>query len=134
MEILYQKGEYTPLSLEAAIKQAKTAVELFEINNIKILKVGLHPSDELCSENKIIAGPFHPSFRELVLSDLWLDKLLKTVSPSDKKITIRVPYSAINYAIGYNSCNVDTLKKYIGNIKIKPDANLTKNEIAYSYH
>ncbi|TDT70437.1 anaerobic coproporphyrinogen III oxidase [Hypnocyclicus thermotrophus] len=79
LEILYKRGEFTPLSLNEAIKISALAIAYFELNNIKIIRVGLQPSDDLREDGVIIAGPFHPAFKELVegkIISLFFDKIL----------------------------------------------------------
>ncbi|HDO28241.1 MAG TPA: radical SAM protein, partial [Bacteroidetes bacterium] len=102
----YKNGEYQPLSLEEAVDWVKKILPVFEEAGIKIIRVGLHPSEGLLSGEELIAGPFHPSFRELVLTEIWRD-LLTTIPETKKQdhIEIRVPPGQINYAIGYNGKN-----------------------------
>ena len=71
----YETGEFEPLSLEEAVEQAAYMYQHLSEANVKIIRVGLQPDDELCAEGNIIAGPFHPSMGELVQSYLLREKL-----------------------------------------------------------
>ncbi len=64
LEIMYNKGDYTPWPIEAMADLCKELVRLLEDAQIPIIRIGLQPTEEL--EANIIAGPYHPSFRQLV--------------------------------------------------------------------
>ncbi len=49
--------------------------------DVNILRVGLHPSEGLLSGDELIAGPFHPSFKELVMTEIWRDMLKFVLQP-----------------------------------------------------
>ncbi len=66
LEELYYAGRYDPLSLEEAVKWCKVALEKFEKSGIKVIRMGLHPTEELKKPGTIVTGPYHPSFRQLV--------------------------------------------------------------------
>ena len=67
----YRRGEYRPLSLDEAVRWCAELMPLFEEAKVKILRVGLHPADEFHDTNCLLAGPYHPSFRALVESEIW---------------------------------------------------------------
>lgn len=103
---LYRESKYTPLTINQAIDWTKEVYKVFAKSNIKILRVGLHPSKDLITGEGFLAGPFHISFFELVLSSLWRDKLLQL---DDKIKIIYVHPKDINYIIGYQSKNKDII-------------------------
>lgn len=110
LETLYQNGKYTPASLEEAVKTTKDVYKIFINNNVKVIRTGLHPSEELSHEKSLIAGPYHNSFKELVLTDLWMDILNKeTASCTFENLIIQVNKPNLNYAIGYKSKNRNIL-------------------------
>lgn len=63
----FANGDYHPLTLIDAISQCADYYPVAEANGIKIIKVGL-PSNLPASE--IVAGPWHPSFGEMVKREL----------------------------------------------------------------
>lgn len=119
LEKLYQEGKYNPLSLDEAVDWSKELLLLFEQSGVKVLRLGLHPSEGLLSGTDLVAGPFHQSFRELVLSAIWKDKLNFLIQKSGDKIEILVPAKQINYAIGYNAKNRKMLEQYFGQVKFR---------------
>jgi len=64
---LYESGEYVPLSLVEATKTCGELLNIFGSENIKVIRVGLLLSDDE-AKNNFIAGPYHPRFKELVIS------------------------------------------------------------------
>ena len=133
LEELFNNGEYTALPLDKAVKWTKELFNIFEKNNVNIIRVGLHPSEGLLNGDDLIAGPFHQSFRELVLTEIWNDFLLPlTKKYKDcEKIIINVPEKEYNYAIGYNAKNKKMLKKYFKKVSFKRDKSL-KNRTYYA--
>lgn len=71
----WAKGEFQPLSLEEAVRQSAWVYDQLTTNDIKVIRVGLQPDDELCAPGNILAGPFHPSMGELVQSFLLRERL-----------------------------------------------------------
>lgn len=114
LEKLYLEGKYIPLKLEQAVEWTKDSVHIFERNNVSVIRMGLHPSDELVFGKSLIAGPFHPSFKEMVMTKIWediIDTELQSInSSSSNKVQITVSDRQIHYAIGYRQANRKLLK------------------------
>lgn len=130
---LYNRGKYTPLSTEDAIDWTKDIYSLFIKNNITVLKVGLHPNKDFTNKEHLLAGPFHPSFKELVLSEIWKDKLKQIMQNNckQKNISIFTSSEEINNAIGYNSKNKKELLQLYKNVFFNIDPILTGYEFTY---
>lgn len=102
----YKKGDYQPLSIETAVDWCKDIYQLFQEHNVNVLRIGLHPSEGLLSGKDYLAGPFHVSFKELMLTAIWHDRIQAIVERNgNRPCTIHVPAAEINYAIGYCSAN-----------------------------
>ncbi len=81
---LYTAGKYRPLSIHGAVARAGRIKAIFDQQRIKVVRVGLQPSAEL--EEKVVAGPYHPAFGELVASRLLFNRtrrLLMQVKDGD---------------------------------------------------
>ena len=109
LERLYRNGEYAPLSLEDAVEQSATLYEYFTKNDVKVLRIGLHTSDDL-NGDAYVAGPYHNNFAEMVLSRVWGRKLDNVDEKSDE-IVIEVPENELNHAIGYKGENKKKLEE-----------------------
>ena len=64
----YEQGAFVPLSLEEAVEQSAYLYKTLTQAGIKVIRIGLHPDEELCTAGNIVAGPFHPAMGELVKS------------------------------------------------------------------
>lgn len=131
---MYRRGQYTPLSLEQAVAITKDVYSLFKLHKVTVLRVGLHPSKDLHNSEYVLAGPFHPSFKEMVETQLWYDILTRTIPQVKASVNIHVPQSQIQYAIGYNSANKHALQQIIGNVTFVPNSTLADYECTYSYN
>lgn len=133
---LYTQGKYTPLTLSEAVTWTSRIYTLFVEKNITVLKVGLHPNKDFTSNKYLLAGPFHPSFKELVLTELW-NKRFENLMQNDckiKNISIFVPKDEINNAIGYDSKNRNELLQSYKNVLFQADENLHGYEFTYCHY
>ena len=106
LEKLYHAGEYSPLSMQEAVQWCKELLKFFEERQITILRTGLHPSEGLLNGSNLVAGPFHVSFKELVMTALWQEILQQQLAGQQgESITISVSPSQLNFAIGHKSAN-----------------------------
>lgn len=134
MERWYAQGKYKPLDLQEAVEWSAELMEMFEKAGVRTLRVGLHPSEGLLSGENLVAGPFHVSFRELVLSEIWRARLSKLSHVENTGMSIYVRPSEINYAIGYKSCNRNRLLERFQSVLFKPDSTLTGRDFYVDYH
>lgn len=120
LEGFYRTGEYTPYSLDEAVELTDKVMRIFEDKNIEIIRVGLH-SDESLTSGSIVAGPYHPAFKELVLSKRQRDKIEEAVvrrGVHDCVFEVCAPKGKESEIIGHKSCNAKYFReKY--NIDLK---------------
>jgi histone acetyltransferase (RNA polymerase elongator complex component) len=133
LEKLYHEGEYTPLTLEQAVEWTKDIVHIFEKNNVSILRMGLHPSDELVIGKSLIAGPFHASFKEMVMTQIWkelIDTELQSLNSGvSNKIKITVSDRQIHYAIGYRQTNREQLVSRGYNVRFERNPSFSQYQL-----
>ena len=120
----YKTGKYKPLTLEEAIEWTKHLLLIFEKAGVKVIRTGLHPSEGLLNGDELIDGPFHSSFKELVLTEIWHDQLKEIDSDDKKGIVISVPPKELNFAIGYQSRNRKMLLERFSSVRFIPDPSL----------
>ena len=114
----YENGEYTPLTVTQAVERCKEIVELFNKHKINVIRIGLQNTEEISDPSKetsqVVAGPYHPAFRQLVESSMWYDSLLNEIKKVNTKV-IQVKIIAnpenINNIIGHKKENVLKLKE-----------------------
>lgn len=133
LEKMYYNNQYKPLSLEEAVLWSKEVLKIFLDAGVKVLRVGLHPSEELEFGKSLIAGPLHPSFKEMVLTELWYDLLNNTLNQK-KNATVYTAENQLNYAIGYKSKNRNTFKNNGFNIQFLADSSLQDFNINVCYN
>lgn len=132
LEDLYRAGHYQPLSIEEAVDRVKQLIPIFEEADITILRIGLHPSEGLLNGDDLVAGPFHPSFRELAESALWKDLFYQlTLLPPAELLEIKVPLGQRNMAIGYHAFNRKQLELTHKKVRFIENAVLQKHQFEY---
>ncbi len=130
LEALYRDGDYKALSINEAVSRSSKLYSYFIENQVKVLRIGLHQSDEL-DKDGYVAGPYHKNFAEMVFSHIWKEKLThdlfledtrpcaSTIETKNRKITINVPASQINHAIGWNGENKRMLSEWFRNVEFR---------------
>lgn len=118
LEQQWRNGTYIPQSLEEAVELSATLIGIFKDAGVNVIRVGLHPSDDLIKGNDMLAGPFHVSFRQLAETRLWRRKLEKLIQSEQKEseITVAVPEDELNEAIGYNGSNREMLLRHFSRV------------------
>ncbi len=113
---LYRTGRYSPLSLEDAVELCRNALERFEQAGIKVIRVGLQPTEALEHPGTILAGPWHPAFRQLVESARFLEIMsaLLPCGSTSGAVTFFVNPADLSSAIGQKRRNIHTIKDRYG--------------------
>lgn len=124
LEKLNRQGKFEPLSLDEAVEWCSRIVPLFEEAGVKILRLGLHPSEGLLHGDDLIAGPFHVAFGEMVYSMIWFHIFNELESDPNADITIFVNPKQLNHAIGHQGMNRKMLEGRFGKVKLMGDKNL----------
>jgi histone acetyltransferase (RNA polymerase elongator complex component) len=110
----YEKGDYHPLSLEQAVLLVKRIFLECNSHGIRVIRMGLQPSEELNKTGTLLAGPYHPAFGHLVYSAIALDRLMHTLAIFGENISrldIRVHPKNISRVRGMKNQNLAMIKK-----------------------
>ena len=108
LEKVFLSGEYMPPTVEETVEICAVLMEIFDKANIKIIKMGLHADTGL--EDKIVAGPYHPAFRELCLAQQKLLKIKQQLTNTNRKsITIKVNPKQLSQWKGQKNSNIQKL-------------------------
>ena len=146
LEKEYNEGIYEPLPLAQAIETSKILVRMFTDKKIDVIRVGLQNTDEISdpenAASEIVAGPFHPAFRQLVESSMWYDAIvnkIKKLNVKVKEVEVTVNPIDSNNVIGFNKENAIKLKDiYDVDLILKQDEKMkqgkSKIEITKTYH
>ena len=138
----YESGEYTPLTVEQAVETAKDLLVLFNKKKINVIRIGLQNTNEITDPNskksQVVAGPYHPAFRQLVESRLWYDNIaneIKKVNSNVTHIQIDVNPSDINNAVGHKRINIEKINDtYNTDLKINPNSKIKKGKLKIAFH
>lgn len=84
MEEMYLRNEYIPYTLEEAVQICKELYGMFISNDIEVIRVGLQPTEEINTGREIVAGPFHPAFRELIMGSIYSDIIKENITKDYK--------------------------------------------------
>ncbi len=131
---MYKNHEFSPQTLDEATNLAARLILKFEAADVKILRVGLHPSEELTSATSLIAGPFHPAFREMAESTIWKHLLEAGLNFSaDKHLTIYTAANQTAKAAGYHGKNRKFLEQHFKSVGFKTDIALQNRAFYADY-
>lgn len=128
----YEKGEYIPLTVSQAVERCKDIVTLFNKKKIDVIRIGLQNTEEITDPkeeaSQVVAGPYHPAFRQLVESSMWYDSIVNEIKKINTKvIQVKITSNSenINNIIGHKKENMLKLKEiYEVDTNIEADDNM----------
>ncbi len=118
LEYDLNNGVYEPLSLGDSISIVSDILHIYYLNNVEVIRVGLQPTENINYNADLLAGPFHPAYRQLVEANYLLNSLENYFI--DKVTNEEV----LIYANGRNISNISGQKsanknKLITDLKLK---------------
>ena len=122
LEKMYNNGSFEPLTIDKATELCSIIIAKLELNNIKIIRVGLQPSDDIREEGVVISGPFHSAFRELCESYFY-KRFFQEQLKTNEKILIEVSNRDVSRVCGINASNRNYFKE---KLKIVVNVNIEK--------
>ena len=130
----FKKGEYQPLSLEAAVRLVKKVYLIFQREGIAVIRMGLQATEDLEGGATVLAGPYHPAFGHMVHSEIFYDKVaaaIESAGSTTGALSILVNPRSISKMRGLSNSNIKKLKKQFGfySVDVLPDNSLTEEEV-----
>ncbi len=106
LECMYKRGDYVPQSLNEAVELCSELLLFFEKEGIPIIRMGLF-SEQSFIENAIVAGPYHPAFRELCENLIYKRLIEEKISlyANINCLEIQVAEGKISAAAGQKNSN-----------------------------
>ena len=121
----FQANEYLPIRLDDAVELSAELFLMFEKASVKVIRIGLHRNEDFDRGN-FLAGPYHPNFLELVMTEIWLRDLENLFQNTvNESIAIFVHPSQLNFAVGYEGKNKKLLLQHFHKIAFKTDVTLS---------
>lgn len=121
-----KSGTYTPLSVDEAVERCYAAYHALTTHpankdgHIKILRIGLHASENLADESKVYAGANHPAMGELVMNRKYRASVLERLEHykehpefgyKGKTLIIKCHTSELSKVIGQQKANKTLFRK-----------------------
>ncbi|MCF8056994.1 MAG: radical SAM protein [Desulfocapsa sp.] len=131
----YRKGNFLPISMNRAIAYCCKAKEIFDKAGIRILRMGLQPSASL--EKALLAGPYHPSFGELVAARDWFRQARRHLAmcPPEATITMKIADRDISAFVGPRRINMrrlqDLEKRENKKLILERDTTISRGTLTY---
>ncbi len=127
LEQKFLRGEYTPPTLEQTVEICAVLMDIFESSNIRIIKMGLHADTGL--EGKIVAGPYHPAFRELCISRRCLERIKEQLTNAENNgYIIKVNPKELSQWKGQKNSNIKILADMGYAVQITADISVPKGQ------
>jgi histone acetyltransferase (RNA polymerase elongator complex component) len=137
LEEMYKNGSYFPLSIDDAVKICSDLVIKAESAGIRVIRIGIQSSCSLQEEDSIVAGPWHPSFGQMVRSEIYFRMFLngmQELKTGNSKMSVEVQCSDTETMKGQRNGN---LKKITGaypdiELIIRKNKMMSRNQILMS--
>lgn len=118
LERMLENGEYIPQSIEEAVDISAKLYRFFLDSGMRVLRIGLPDSKEL--KENYIAGAYHPSLGEMVISRDIRNRIEENVKNNDVKILVNPRFlSKLN---GNKRCNIEYFTKKGIKITVEKDS------------
>lgn len=124
---LYNSGKFLPYSLEKSIELCSELIEMFEDNNINIIRLGLHYSDSLIKNS--VGNNYHPAFKELCENRIFYNKLQNKIQDTDSFDTVFINQKSLSKFLGQKKSNLSAFEKMGYKFDIKFDNTLSKYDL-----
>lgn len=114
---LYERGEYSPQSLEEAVELTSNLLLMFEKAKINVIRVGLHTVES----DGFVAGPWHPAFGEMCQSRIYRKRVLEVIEKEKipkGNLKIFVPFGYVSKMVGVKKSNIEFLASMGYNCKV----------------
>ncbi len=132
LEQLTREGLYTPLTVEEAVDWVAPVLPRLEAAGIRVIRVGLHASRSL--EERLVAGAYHPAFRELCQGRLYREKLAAELEkyPPGTALELFAAPRELSKAAGQKRENLRWAEERGYRLKLRPDEELAAGELRIS--
>ena len=125
LDELYQKGEYTPQTLDETVKLCAILKQKLDEYHIPLIRLGLMATDNINPDCDVTAGPYHPSIGELVQSEIYFTKLIGELT-ADAEISVNE--KDISAFVGNKKNNIKRLKEKGLDVIFKSDTSIPRGE------
>ncbi len=132
METMYKKGTYKPYTLDEAVDICRDLYYILRKNRIKVIRMGLQPTEDINVGKDVIAGPFHPAFRELVEGSIYNNIIEDSIPKSYRgNISIKINNKDISKLYANKRRYFNEMKKKFSEcfVKVVQDSSIDREKI-----
>ncbi|MBR5872981.1 MAG: radical SAM protein [Oscillospiraceae bacterium] len=123
----FENGEFVPQTVDEAAAECAELLDIFELYKIKVIRLGLHAEESL--EENLVAGPYHPAFREVCESIRFRKKIAPMLTRLPKgSYVLKVSPSEVSKCSGQHKSNIEHWQSLGYEMKITPDKNLNPGD------
>ena len=123
----FEEGSYVPQTVEEAAAECAELLDVFELYKVNVIRLGLHAEGSL--EENLVAGPYHPAFREICESIRFRKKIAPMLTRLPKgSYVLKVAPSEVSKCSGQHRSNVEHWQTLGYEMKITPDKNLNPGD------
>lgn len=112
LEEMWRKGEYRPLTLNKAVIFSAYSCLILERAGVKVIRIGIQATDDLSHGSAIVAGPYHPSFGDMVESFVYLE--MERMALKEGANRFYVNPRDLSHAVGLRKRNLKLLAAISG--------------------
>jgi hypothetical protein len=116
LERLYRAGCYAPLTLAEAVAVCKVMLMEALRASVPVVRIGLQATVELQEGRSVVAGPWHPAFRQLVTGELFYDLAVQLAAGlgAGRDAVLAVAPVRLSDAAGHRRTNLHRLREHHG--------------------
>ena len=123
----FEEGSYVPQTVEEAAAECAELLDIFELYKVNVIRLGLHAEESL--EENLVAGPYHPAFREICESIRFRKKIAPMLVKLPKgSYVLKVAPSEVSKCSGQHRSNIEYWQNLGYEMKITPDKNLNPGD------
>ena len=116
---LFESGEYRSFGFEQTVELCAELLRNFTAAGVRVIRMGLHASTEV--ESEMLGGVYHPAFREIVESRLFLNDAKQRLLGMEKgRYILYTDSRNISRAVGQKRSNIAALGELGYDIVVKP--------------
>jgi len=127
LDLMNSMGSYIPLTVDEAAERSAAVLGILDENGVKCLRIGLCDSENLHSESTYSAGPAHPALGEIVMSRVFLKRIIDCINKqsysfndlSGRELVVECPKGAISKVVGNGKENERRLAREFGIKRLK---------------
>lgn len=125
----YQRGEYVLLPQDDVLDFCADALCLCESQGVRMIRMGLHDAPSI--RQQMVAGFYHPAYRELVESRLYRRALERAAAECvGSELYVQTAMGTISKVIGHRGCNRKWLAQRGVKLEVCESKDVAKHEIA----